>query len=102
MNPIKMRWLVVCFLAALGLMTLSLWAPSPKSSKGPRFLPTGELTPPQDYREWVWLSSGLGMSYGPAAQSASQTNPPFDNVFVTPDAYRAFMQTGKWPNGTMF
>ena len=26
----------------------------------------------------------------------------FDNVFVTPQAYRAFLQTGTWPDKTMF
>jgi hypothetical protein len=25
----------------------------------------------------------------------------FDNVFVNPDAYRAFLQTGTWPDKTM-
>jgi hypothetical protein len=26
----------------------------------------------------------------------------FDNVFVTPAAYQSFLQTGKWPEKTMF
>jgi hypothetical protein len=59
------------------------------------------LTRPADYREWVFLSSGLGMTYGPA-QPASDRPPLFDNVFVTREAYRAFMQSGRWPEQTMF
>ena len=67
----------------------------------PRFAPDGQLQRPDNYREWIWLSSGLGMSYGPA-RTAAPADPPFDNVFVTPDSYRAFMQTGTWPDKTMF
>jgi hypothetical protein len=55
---------------------------------------------PAGYREWVWLSSGLGMAYGPGAQQSG--NPPFDNVFVNPEAYRSFLKSGRWPEGTMF
>ncbi len=55
---------------------------------------------PADYREWVFLSSGLGMTYGPLATPPA--NPSFDNVFVKQAAHKAFLQTGKWPDGTMF
>lgn len=68
---------------------------------GPRFAADGQLTLPKDYRQWVFLSSGLGMTYGPAA-SADPANPLFDNVFVNPSSYRAFVETGHWPDKTMF
>jgi hypothetical protein len=51
---------------------------------------------PADYREWVWLSSGLGMSYTPDA--ANNENPSFDNVFASPSAYQEFKKTGTWPD----
>jgi len=66
-----------------------------------KFNDKGELARPSDYREWVFLTAGLGMTYGPNAPRAGQPA-PFSNVFVNPDSYREFMQTGKWPNGTMF
>ncbi|HUE04551.1 MAG TPA: cytochrome P460 family protein, partial [Bryobacteraceae bacterium] len=53
-----------------------------------------------DYREWVFLSSGLGMSYGSGTPNAE--DPPFDNVFVLPSAYKAFLETGRWPDQTVF
>ena len=62
---------------------------------------SSSLPRPEAYREWIWLSSGLGMSYGPDA-GAPDDHPPFDNVFVTPAAYRSFLQTGRWPDGTTF
>jgi hypothetical protein len=96
-----MKRLIVT-IGLLSLLGFRVAGQSVKTVNGPRFLSHSELAPPQNYREWVWLSSGLGMSYGPPAKAATPTNPPFDNVFVTPEAYRAFMQTGKWPNGTMF
>ena len=61
----------------------------------------GELKRPDDYRGWVFLTAGLGMTYGPNAPRAGQPA-PFSNVFVNPDGYREFMKTGKWPDGTMF
>ena len=65
----------------------------------PQFTSDGRLTLPKDYREWVYLSSGLGMTYGTPEAAREQR---FDNVFVTPAAYREFVKTGKWPEKTMF
>jgi hypothetical protein len=63
---------------------------------------TGTSVPyPADYREWVFLSSGLGMTYGPMAGMAEDA-PRFDNVFVSPAAYRSFLKSGQWPDKTMF
>lgn len=67
----------------------------------PLFNAQGELQRPKDYREWVFLTSGLGMTYGPARAQPDQA-PRFDNVFVKPEAYREFMKTGRWPEGTLF
>ena len=40
------------------------------------------------------------MAYGP---DAGQGAPPlFTNVFVNPSAYRAFLQSGRWPDRTIF
>ena len=56
---------------------------------------------PADYREWVFLSSGLGMTYNPSNTPGMQMKPSFTNVFVNPAAYRSFLATGKWPDKTM-
>ena len=63
----------------------------------PRYAPDGQLVLPGDYREWIFLSSGLGMTYAPMPGMA----PSFTNVFVNPAAYRSFVSTGKWPDKTM-
>lgn len=56
------------------------------------------LVRPEAYREWIYLSSGLGMNYNPAAGVPER----FTNVFVPQWAYREFTTTGKWPEKTMF
>ncbi len=68
----------------------------------PQFTRDNQLVVPTDYREWIFLSSGLGMTYGPISAAPPNHEPLFDNVFVTPSAYRAFLATGKWPEKTMF
>lgn len=55
---------------------------------------------PRNYREWVFLSAGLGMTYGPVASQERRDNPFFENVFVNPEAYRSFVANGKWPDKT--
>jgi hypothetical protein len=88
--------------ALLAMLGVRLSGQTEPRGNAPIFSANNELLRPGNYREWVWLSSGLGMSYGPLAQSTGRANPPFDNVFVTPEAYRAFLQTGTWPDKTMF
>jgi hypothetical protein len=99
------RYSVQTLLLTLGaLILIALPKPvlpvqSVKSPNAPRYNAKGELQFPEEYREWMWLSSGFGMAYGPGAANAAS---PFDNVFVRPEAYRSFMQTGKWPDQTVF
>jgi hypothetical protein len=71
------------------------------AADGARYDAEGRLVFPADYREWVYLTSGLGMTYGPAAQAAGRP-PMFDNVFVNRDSYRAFLDSGRWPERTIF
>ena len=61
---------------------------------------SGNLLPPSDYREWVYLSSGLDMSYN-AKSSGPGSDSMFDNVFVDPQAYAQFVATGRWPDKTL-
>lgn len=72
------------------------------NAQEPRYTSAGELIRPTDYREWIFLTSGVGMTYGPAAAGVMPSHPAFDNVFVTPRAHRAFLATGQWPDKTMF
>jgi hypothetical protein len=72
-------------------------AGSAASGDGPQYASGNNLIPPANYREWSFLSSSLGLTYQP-----SSSDPVFQNVFVNPSSYRSFMQTGKWPDKTVF
>lgn len=65
----------------------------------PSYTADGDMLPPSNYREWVYLTSGIDMSYNQKAAMADQSM--FDNVFVTPEAYRSFVATGTWPDKTV-
>jgi hypothetical protein len=67
----------------------------------PQYTSDGMMRLPANYREWIFLSSGLAMTYGPAGQTNAQGNPRFDNVFVSPAAYKSFLKTGTWPDKTV-
>jgi hypothetical protein len=87
------------FLFMGALLTAAVASGGGSSAPAPQFTKDNELIRPTDYREWVYLTSGLGMSYGSAAMAM---DPVFDNVFVQPAAYRAFLESGKWPDKTIF
>ena len=85
------------FVPSLVLLA-GLGAQAAGPADAPQYTADGRLVFPQNYREWIFLSSGLGMTYGPLGSAAS---PRFDNVFVSPSAYRAFLSTGHWPDQTV-
>jgi hypothetical protein len=94
----KRTALAVAVVLLAGLAgTLALHARPGGVDDGPQFNGNA-LIRPADYREWIFLSAGLGMSYRPPAEGAT---PAFDNVFVNPSAYRSFLKTGTWPDGTV-
>jgi Cytochrome P460 len=72
---------------------------SPTSGSGPEYTGDAQLKLPSHYREWVYLTTGFDMSYNPAMQMGDHHM--FDNVFVNPEAYKVFVETGTWPDKTM-
>ena len=67
------------------------------TSAAQKYTTDGELVLPPDYRQWVFLSSGIGMTYS----NEPNDHPVFDNVFVNPATYQAFLKTGTWPDKTV-
>jgi Cytochrome P460 len=73
-----------------------------KAAQGnaPAYTGNGDMLPPSHYREWIYLTSGIDMSYSPKAMGMGGMS-MFDNVFVNPEAYRSFLATGTWPDKTV-
>jgi hypothetical protein len=67
-------------------------------SDHPQFTSNNELVRPSNYRDWMFLSAGYGMNYSPQAGGHDM----FTNVFVPKWAYDAFLQSGKWPDHSIF
>jgi hypothetical protein len=70
------------------------------ANSSPAYSQNGDLLPPSNYREWIYLTSGLDMSYT-AKAGEMPDHSMFDNVFVNPEAYRSFLATGNWPDKTV-
>lgn len=99
-----MKFSVACAVyvmtAMLATSTSAFAANGTPETGTPGFTANGELNPPSDYYNWVFLTSDLGMSYNEKGSDSKQ--PPFSNVFVNPAAYRVFLKTGRWPDHTQF
>ncbi len=71
---------------------------APSSKEVPHYTADTQMELPEDYRQWVYLSTGFDMSYNPAMQMGHHM---FDNVFVNREAYKTFVETGTWPEKTV-
>jgi Cytochrome P460 len=91
----KSNLMVIAALTLMGPMALGESTQAPV--RDPVYTEDGSLALPEDYREWVYLSSGFDMAYSPMAMDHHM----FDNVFVEPGAYKTFLATGTWPDKTM-
>ena len=86
-------------IAVIGSGAASLAAPAEDDSGQPHYDAAGRMVPPADYRDWMFLSSGVDMSY--SAVPAMGGGHMFDNVFAPRAAYLAFKRTGVWPDKTV-
>ena len=68
-------------------------------SSVPEYTSDGQMKLPENYRQWTYLTTGFDMSYNPKLMSMDHHM--FDNVFVNPEAYNSFLQTGTWPDKTV-
>ena len=71
---------------------------NPAAPNLPEYTADGQLKFPSNYREWVYLSTGIDMNYRP---NAGMNHSMFDNVFVNPESYKYFVANGTWPDKTI-
>jgi len=106
----KRTWLSLALLFGVLLLVMAfgskLQRPANAATNSPQvigvdhpvYTADGKLALPENYREWVFLSSGFGMNYS----NSGGSHPMFTNVYVSPSAYQGFRSNGKWPNGSQF
>lgn len=102
MSPRSISLASVCLLCAALALTLTRHhqqVVQATSSDAPSYAANGNMQPPSNYREWIYLSTGIDMSYSPSAMQMDHST--FDNVFVNPASYRSFLATGTWPDKTV-
>jgi hypothetical protein len=64
---------------------------------GPRYGSDGALQLPDDYRQWVFVGSSLGLSYTEGQPGMEM----FHETLMEPGAYKHFVETGTFREGTM-
>jgi hypothetical protein len=98
-----MRRILAVILAAFVVAALAMRVSTSQTpagaTAGPQFTADGKLLRPEGYRRWVYVSSGLGMSYTQRADDSMQM---FTNVFVNPGSYDYYLAHGTWPDKTIF
>lgn len=99
MIKVVIYFTVLIMAAAIALPIQAVAGDAQTDAHGPAYTADGRLMAPQDYYQWVFVTSDLGMSYN--EESGTDNQPPFSNVFVNPVAYRSFLKTGTWPDKTV-
>jgi hypothetical protein len=64
----------------------------------PRYDAEGALKLPENYRQWVFVGSSLGLSYSEGQRGAEM----FHHTLMEPSAYEHYARTGTFREGTMF
>jgi hypothetical protein len=72
-------------------------APAASDAVTPRYGADRALQLPANYREWVFVGSSLGLSY----DAAPDDHEMFHETLMEPTAYRHFVATGEFREGTM-
>jgi hypothetical protein len=83
--------------AALAIPVIA-WSLASQPVTEPRFTAANELLRPTGYREWMFVTSNLGMGY---REGAPASDPEFHNIYIQPAAYREYRETGRFPDHTM-
>src|SRR5436305_10598926 len=83
---------------AFGLAATAMSQAQPKTSPL-AYTADGKMVFPKDYRTWVYLSTGMDMSYVDVPGIGDRHL--FDSVFVNREAYDSYLKTGTWPDKTV-
>ena len=95
-------------LAALWSILFIAVADAAELPRSPAYDVGGRLLLPDNYENWIFVGSNLGLEYLPnavamtAVESQRAESRVFHNIYIDPAAYAAFIQTGAFPDPTVF
>jgi hypothetical protein len=100
--------------AVFGVALLSGGAPASRETAAaagePQYDGKGDLKRPTDYRKWVFVGANIGLQYRKDRPEAAPREPDhhkdarpgdFHNVYIRPESYEQYLQTGKFPDQTV-
>jgi hypothetical protein len=102
------KWPFAIVLMLVGLVSFGRSGDSPVSrtvasqtsqNSGPQYDSKGALLRPKHFETWVFVGASTGLSY--QRQLFSRGPGEFHNVYITPEAYQTYLQTGRFPEKTM-
>ena len=68
-------------------------------TSGPQYDSTGALIRPKNFETWVFVGASTGLSYQEASKPSGMGS--FHNVYLRPEAYKTYLETGQFPEKTM-
>ena len=90
MNKAKAGLIAIALLLFAGNAILR----ADSNSDGPVFEDKDTLLRPQNYRQWIFVGSSLGLSYAQNPSGAQAGGAQlYHNVYINPMAYREFAKT---------
>jgi hypothetical protein len=90
------RYAIACF-AFLAIVSVSLLGQIRYAKTGAAvFIADNTMLLPNGYREWVFVGSSFGLGYSPKSPADM-----YHNVYINPAAYREYVHSGKFPDGTV-
>jgi hypothetical protein len=92
------HWILTLCAATAGVAAAASMSQAASPPTAPRYTSDGKMEFPADYRTWIYLSTGMDMSY---AEGPTGSRHIFDSVFVNREAYDGFLKTGTWPDKTV-
>jgi hypothetical protein len=104
MKTQSLAWVLALATFAAGTARAPAQEPAPAAPAAlsvARFTADGRLQKPADLASWVFVGTSLGMGYNPGSFNAARPG-QFQVVLMEPNAYRHFVETGRYAPGSMF
>lgn len=68
----------------------------------PEYTPEGKLLRPVGYEKWVVVGTSIGLGYADGDRPDPNNPGMFHNVYLQPEAFEHYVETGKFPEQTVF